>query len=102
MNCGCVVVTHLKEPPLFRSHLLQFQFTSTPLYNMIQVGTFTAPRVNREHFVEAIGTGACIRIVGLLLKVYAMDYNQEGLVEMYDGTVVKVVDGPVSQVLSHC
>ncbi len=41
--------------------------------------------------MEAVGTGACIRIVGRLLKVYAIDYNQEGLVEMYDGTVVKVV-----------
>ncbi len=33
--------------------------------------------------------------------MYAVDYNQEGLVEMFDGTVVKVVDGPVSEVHSH-
>jgi hypothetical protein len=25
-----------------------------------------------------------------------VDYNQEGVVEMYDGTVMKVVDGLVS------
>ena len=31
------------------------------------------------------------------MKVYTVDYNQEGLVEMFDGTVVKVVDGLVSE-----
>jgi hypothetical protein len=30
------------------------------------------------------------------MDVYAVDYNQEGVVEMYDGTVMKVVDGLVS------
>ncbi len=59
-NCGCVIIMCLKEPPLFHSHLLQFQFTSTPLCKMIQVGTFRAPHVDREHLVEAVGTGACI------------------------------------------
>jgi len=62
---------------------------------MIQVGTFTAPRVDRQRLAEVAGTGACVRIIGQLIKVYAVDYNQEGLVELYDGTVVKVVDGPV-------
>jgi hypothetical protein len=64
---------------------------------MIQVRTFRAARVNREHLAKAVSTGACVRIVGRLVKVYTVDYNQEGLVEMFDGTVVKIVDGPVSE-----
>jgi hypothetical protein len=31
------------------------------------------------------------------VKVYTVNYNQEGLVEMFVGTVVKVVDGLVSE-----
>jgi hypothetical protein len=31
------------------------------------------------------------------MKVYTINYNQESLVEMFDGIVVKVVNGPVSE-----
>jgi hypothetical protein len=60
---------------LFRSNILYLQFTSTALYKMIQVRTFKAPRINKEHLLEAVGTGGCVRIVGQLLKVSTVDYN---------------------------
>jgi hypothetical protein len=64
---------------------------------MIDVVTFTAPRVDSRHLAELVGTDAYVRVVGRLLEVRTVEYNQECVVQMYDGTAVKVVDGPVSE-----
>ena len=42
---------------------------------MINVATFTAPRVDSQHLAELVG--ACVRVVGRLLEVYTVEYNQE-------------------------
>jgi hypothetical protein len=65
---------------------------------MIDVATFSAPRVDSQHLAELVGTGAYVRVVGRLLDVHTVDYHQECVVQMHDGTTVKVVDGPVSEV----
>ncbi len=49
-----------QEPTLFACDLHHFQFTSTPCCKMIQVGTFRAACVNREHLANIVGIGACI------------------------------------------
>ena len=61
---------------------------------MIRFATFTVPRVDREHLQQFVGKA--VRIIGRLKEVRTVDYNQECVVEMYDGSLVNVVDGPVS------
>ncbi len=65
---------------------------------MINVATFTAPRVDSQHLTDLVGTGVCVWVVGRLLEVYTVEYNQECVVRLYDGTAVKVIDGPVSEI----
>ena len=64
---------------------------------MIDVAMFTAPQVDSQHLADLVGTDAYVRVVGHLLKVRTMEYNQECAVQMYNGTTVKVIDGPVSE-----
>jgi hypothetical protein len=67
---------------------------------MINVATFTAPRVDSQCLAELVG--GCVRVVGRLLEVYTVEYNQECVVGLYDGTAVKVIDGPVSEISRSC
>jgi hypothetical protein len=69
---------------------------------MIDVSTFFAPRVDSHRLAELASTGAYVRIVGRLVEVNTIEYNQECVLEMYDRTRVKVVDGPVSQITVMC
>jgi len=39
-----------------------------------------------------------VRVVGWLLEVRTVEYNQECATAMYDGTVIKVIDGLVSEI----
>jgi len=63
---------------------------------MINLTMFTSPRVDAQRLWRFAGTGASVRIIGVLRKLRNVDYNQECVVEMYDGSLVNVVDGPVS------
>jgi hypothetical protein len=62
---------------------------------MIHLTTFTFPRVDTDHLCQLAGTGRTAHIIGILWEVRNVDYNQECVVEMYDGFLVNVVDGPV-------
>ena len=64
---------------------------------MIDLATFSAPRVDAQHLAKLVGTGAFVRIVGRLLEVRTEEYNQECVVQMHDGTAIKVIDRPVSE-----
>jgi hypothetical protein len=55
---------------------------------------FTAPCVDREHLQQFVGKA--VRIIGHLKEVQTVDYNQECMVEIYDGSLVNMVDGPIS------
>jgi len=68
-------------------------FVST---TMINLTTFTSPRVDAARLWRLAGTGTSVRIIGILRELHNVDYNQECVVEMYDGCLVNVVDGPVS------
>ena len=58
--------------------------------------TFTSPRVDAACLQRFAATGTSMRIIGILQELRNVDYNQECVVEMYDGCLVNVVDGPVS------
>ena len=68
-------------------------FVST---TMINLTTFTSPRVDAACLRRLAGTGTSVCIIGILWELRNVDYNQECVVEMYDGCLVNVVDGPVS------
>jgi hypothetical protein len=63
---------------------------------MINLTMFTSLRVGAQCLRRFAGTGASVRIIGILRELRNVDYNQECVVEMYDGSLVNVVDGPVS------
>ena len=63
---------------------------------MINLTMFTSPRVDAQRLRQFAGTGASVCIIGVLRELRNVDYNQECVVEMYDGSLVNVVDGPVS------
>ena len=62
---------------------------------MINLSTFTSPRVDAECLRRFAGTGTTVRIIGVLRELRNVDYHQECIVELYDGFLVNVVDGPV-------
>jgi hypothetical protein len=62
---------------------------------MINLSTFTSPRVDTERLRRFAGTGTTVRIIGVLRELRNVDYHQECVVELYDGFLVNVVDGPV-------
>ena len=62
---------------------------------MINLSTFTSPRVDAERLRRFAGTGTTVRIIGVLRELRNVDYHQECVVELYDGFLVNVVDGPV-------
>lgn len=61
---------------------------------MIRFATFTVPRVDREHLQQFVGKA--VQLIGRLKEVQTVDYNQGCVVEMYNRSLVNVVDGPVS------
>ena len=58
---------------------------------------FSTPRVDAQHLAKLVGTGAFVCIVGRLSEVRIEEYNQECIVQMHDGTAIKVINGPVSE-----
>jgi hypothetical protein len=68
------------------------------LSQMIDITTFYAPRVDSQHLTQFVSSGGYVRIVGRLVEVNTVEYNQECVLEMYDGTRIKVIDGPVSKI----
>jgi hypothetical protein len=62
---------------------------------MITLSMFTSPRVDAECLRQFAGTGTTVRIIGVLWELRNVDYHQECVVELYDGFLVNVVDGPV-------
>jgi len=62
---------------------------------MINLSTFTSPQVDAEQLRRFAGTGTTVRIIGVLRELRNVDYHQECVVELYDGFLVNVVDGPV-------
>jgi hypothetical protein len=64
---------------------------------MIDLATFSAPRVDTQHLAKLVGTGAFVCIVGWLSEVHIEEYNQECVVQMHNGTAIKVIDGLVSE-----
>ena len=63
---------------------------------MINLMMFTSLRVDAQRLWRFAGTGASVHIIGILWELHNIDYNQECVVEMYDGSLVNVIDGPVS------
>ena len=68
--------------------------------SMIDLASFSAPRVDSQHLADLIGTHAYVWVVGRLVEVHTVEYNQECVVQMYDGTAIKVIDGLVSEISS--
>jgi hypothetical protein len=69
---------------------------------IINVATFRAPCADAHHLTDLVGSGACIWVVGHLSEVYMVEYNQECVVVLYNGTAVKVIDGSVSEICCSC
>jgi hypothetical protein len=62
---------------------------------MINLSTFTSPQVDAERLWRFAGTGTTVHIIGILRELRNVNYHQECVVELYDGFMVNVVDGPV-------
>jgi hypothetical protein len=62
---------------------------------MINLSTFTSLRVDAEHLRRFAGTSMTVCIIGILRELRNVDYNQECIVELYNGFLVNIVDGPV-------
>jgi len=70
------------------------------LSSMIDLASFSAPWVDSQHLADLVDTHAYVQVVGCLLEVHTVKYNQECVVQLYDGTAIKVIDGPVSEISS--
>jgi hypothetical protein len=68
-------------------------FVLTTMINLIMFTSLCVDAARLQHFS---GTGTSVHIIGILRELHNVDYNQECVVEMYDGCLVNIVDGPVS------